>query len=344
MTSLNHRQVRRFSLGGLVVLALLMALLWQQLQIPPTMNPVATPMEEVQSMQEPIATIPTSVQLQANKVILGEKLFQDVRLSRTSTLSCASCHTLKTGGTDRQPYSVGASGTPYAVNTLTVFNAAANIRFGWDGRYETVEEMIEAQMYNPDAMGSSWQQAIDRLQQDPQYRQTFTQIYGDGLTPANVIDALATFQRSLYTPNARFDQFLRGNQHILTPLEREGYTLFKTLGCVACHQGMNVGGNMFQKLGVVRDYFADRGSITKADYGRFNITGEEVDRFVFRVPSLRNIAITAPYFHDGSAKTLEEAIATMARYQLGRTLEPEQISSIAQFLRTLTGRYQNQPL
>jgi cytochrome c peroxidase len=149
---------------------------------------------------------------------------------------------------------------------------------------------------------------------------------------------------SLTTPNARFDRFLLGDKQALTAAEIEGYRLFKANGCISCHQGVNVGGNMFQPFGIMSDYFADRGQMTPADLGRFNVTKNEADRHLFRVPSLRNVALTAPYFHDGSAKTLEEAISTMTKYQLGRTLPTEQIASISKFLRTLTGEYRGKPL
>ncbi len=192
--------------------------------------------------------------------------------------------------------------------------------------------------------GSTWKEVVNKLQQSTEYVQTFARIYLDGLNSTNIKDAIATYEQSLYTPNSRFDQFLRGNKQALTAAEQEGYRIFKTYGCVSCHQGVNVGGNMFQRFGVIGDYFADRGNITRADLGRFNITKDQADRYVFRVPSLRNVALTPPYFHDGSTKTLEEAISIMVKYQLGRPLSTEQINLIAQFLRTLTGEYQGKPL
>jgi cytochrome c peroxidase len=164
------------------------------------------------------------------------------------------------------------------------------------------------------------------------------------LTAANIKDALVAYELSLNTPNARFDRFLRGDKQALTPSEQKGYQLFKTSGCISCHQGMNLGGNMFQPFGVIGNYITDRGQITKADLGRFNTTKNEVDRYVFRVPSLRNVALTPPYFHDGSAQTLPQAIAKMTKYQLGRSLPTEQIELIVQFLGTLTGEYRGKSL
>jgi cytochrome c peroxidase len=152
------------------------------------------------------------------------------------------------------------------------------------------------------------------------------------------------FERSLITPNSRFDRYLLGDESAITAEEKAGYALFKSYGCVACHQGRNVGGNMFQIFGVMDDYFANRGHITDADYGRFNVTGREEDRFHFRVPSLRNVALTAPYFHDGTAESLDQAVMVMARYQLGVTMPAEDVGLIVKFLGTLTGEYKGQPL
>jgi cytochrome c peroxidase len=176
------------------------------------------------------------------------------------------------------------------------------------------------------------------LKNDPRYSKKFSQIYADGVTKNNVSDAIAEFERALITPNARFDQFLRGKKHALNDKEFKGYQKFKSYGCVSCHQGINVGGNMYQTMGVMGDYFKDRKTPAReADLGRFLITGKEEDKHVFKVPSLRNVASTAPYFHDGSIPTLEAAVDTMAKYQLGRQMSKEDIESIVAFLKTLSG-------
>jgi cytochrome c peroxidase len=323
------------ALLGLIGTAILSALLWQRLQ--PTQIPLSTlpDITITSSQNEPIQPIPLQVALDSTKVQLGEKLFADTRLSIDERVSCLSCHRLNQGGADRLARSVGANGVQTQVNTPTVFNVANNFRFSWNGRFETLEAQIEGLVQT--VMGNSWQQVILKLQQVPDYVQRFNAIYADGITLPNVIDALAVYQRSLNTPNSRFDQFLRGDYAALTVEEKEGYRLFKSYGCVSCHQGVNVGGNLLQKFGEIGDYFADRGNITPADYGRYNVTGSENDRFVFRVPSLRNVAITPPYFHDGTAQTLEQAINVMVKYQLGRPLSKEQSQRIAQFLDTLTG-------
>jgi cytochrome c peroxidase len=193
-------------------------------------------------------------------------------------------------------------------------------------------------------MGSTWEEMVAKLSRDAGYTSAFKEIYAGGIQPGNVRNAIAEFELSLTTPNSRFDRYLRGDNTALTTEERIGYAKFKSYGCISCHQGVNVGANMFQRMGVIRDYFADRGDITQADYGRFNVTRNDSDKFTFKVPGLRNVAVTPPYFHDGSAKTLEEAVAVMAKYQLGRPLPPEDLASIVRFLQTLTGEYEGKPL
>jgi cytochrome c peroxidase len=299
---------------------------------------------EIALTGEPIQAIPREIAINLPKVTLGEKLFQDVRLSTNNQKSCLSCHSFSLGGADGLSHSIGINGIPTEVNTPTVFNARFNFRLNWNGKFTNLSDHLDALMSNPKVMGVQWPQAIRSLQQVPEYRQLFGQIYPDGLTPTNIKDALVAYELSLNTPNARFDRFLLGDKQALTAAEKEGYRLFKANGCISCHQGVNIGGNMFQPFGITSDYFAARGRMTPADLGRFNVTKNADDRYLFRVPSLRNVALTAPYFHDGSVKTLEDAIATMTNYQLGRTLPTEQIASISKFLRTLTGEYRGKPL
>jgi cytochrome c peroxidase len=292
---------------------------------------------------EPIAPVPRNVSLDAGKVRLGEMLFHDVRLSRGDMLACASCHVLAEGGDDNRARGPGLDGELLNFNAATVFNTALSFRFNWRGNFRTLEQQNEAVLLDRHLMNTTWQELLAKLRADAAYRDAFATVYGGDVTPAHVLDALATFQRSLTTPDARFDRYLRGEQGAITPEEERGYQLFKEFGCVACHQGMNVGGNLFQRFGIFHDPFA-QWPIHTADLGRFTITGEAKDRFVFRVPSLRNVAVTAPYFHDGRAQTLEEAIVEMARSQLGRVLIGREIDQIASFLRTLTGEYRGRPL
>ncbi len=296
------------------------------------------------SASRPIEPIPVDLDLDARKVSLGDALFHDPRLSHDDTVSCATCHDLSTGGCDRRPTSVGIGGAVGPINAPTVFNSGLQFRQFWDGRAESLEEQASGPVHAPIEMGSNWPEVFSKLREDPDFMQRFTAIYPDGLNAENITDAIATFERSLQTPNSRFDQFLNGDESALTEVELRGYRLFRDYGCVSCHQGVAIGGNMYQRFGVFGDYFAERESPTEADLGRFNTTGREADRHVFKVPTLRNIAVTQPYFHDGSAETLDHAVRIMARYQLGRELEEEEVVVLVAFLETLTGEYQGRPL
>jgi len=305
---------------------------------PPPPPPVA------QRMNEPIRPIPTSLNLDPKKVELGERLFHEPSLSGDGEVACASCHNLATGGVDRKPRSRGVHRRMGRINTPTVFNSGFHPKLFWDGRADSLEEQIDGPMLTSHEMDSRWEDVIADLERSNFYRQAFAASYSDGITEKTIKDAIATFERSLYTPNARFDQYLRGDEKAIDADEKEGYRLFKTYGCVKCHQGMTIGGNHFDTFGVIGDYFADRGNITKEDFGRFNVTGDGQDRFKFKVCSLRNVALTPPYFHDGSAATLEEAVTVMARYQLGRQIPEGDVDLIVKFLRTLTGEYKGKPL
>ncbi len=295
-------------------------------------------------VNEPIQPIPLRVEVAAGKVELGEKLFHDARLSANNQISCSSCHNLNLGGTDRKARSHGLDQALTDFNSPTVFNSVFNFAQFWDGRVETLEEQIEETAHSIVEMGSTWKDIISKLNQDAEYPASFQAIYPDGITKNNVKDAIAEFERSLITPNCRFDKYLRGEENAISADEREGYRLFKTYGCINCHQGVGVGGNIFETFGVLGNPFENRRDQRKADLGRFNVTGEELDRFVFKVPSLRNVAITPPYFHDGSVRQLSEAVMIMSKYQLGRRLTDQEVGLIVKFLGSLTGEYKGVPL
>jgi len=299
------------------------------------------------ALEEPIAPLPLASDENPAKVALGERLFGDVRLSRDRSMSCLTCHRFERGGADGLPVARRADGSALARNTPTIFNVGFNYFYNWDGSTQTLEVHAEKLMLNPDVMDVNWPELLDRLQADPAYVAAFKSAYPDGLNKASVLDAIAVYERSLITPNARFDRYLRGRRDALTERERQGYRLFKSYGCVACHQGMNIGGNLFQRFGIFpysRAPAYPGQPDDRADYGRFQVTRVERDRHVFRVPSLRNVALTAPYFHHGKAATLEAAVDTMAQVQLGKTLTPEEIELIVRFLHTLTGEYRGRPL
>lgn len=304
----------------------------------------ALPSEGLTSYQEPVRPIPLTIKLDSRRLELGARLFKDPLLSKDGSVSCASCHALDKGGVDGRQRSLGIDRAEGQVNAPTVFNSGFNFKQFWDGRAETLEAQVDGPLQSAAEMGSNWPDVIGKLRRDPSYVAAFRDIYPDGVSRKNVTNAIAEFERSLVTPNARFDRFLRGDGSALNENEKAGYRNFKAYGCISCHQGVNVGGNMFQRMGVMGDYFADRGGITGADFGRFNVTGDVADKFTFKVPSLRNVARTAPYFHDGSAQTLEQAVGVMAKYQLGRPLPPQDLKQMVEFLGTLTGEYEGKPL
>jgi len=306
---------------------------------PPTDGAVAEPKPAPAprtTSREPLEALPPVPQLDPRVVALGRRLFHEPRLSGDDKVSCSSCHDLAKGGVDSKPLSLGVSGKTGLVNAPTVYNSSLNFVQFWDGRAATLEEQVGGPITNPIEMGSSWSKVLAALQGDPSYVADFGVLPG-GVTEANVRRAIADFERTLLTRGSPFDRFLAGDEQALSPEARAGYEMFKSVGCIACHQGRNVGGNMFQRFGVLGDYFKDRGHVSDADYGRFNVTHNESDRYVFRVPSLRNVIHTAPYFHDGSAATLTQAVQVMARYQLGRKLSDEQVTEIIGFLGSLSG-------
>ena len=295
-------------------------------------------------LNEPISPIPEPIISSPEQVELGRLLFHDVRLSQDNQLSCASCHSLKHGGADGQVVSTGVNGSKGGINSPTVFNCVLNFRQFWNGREADLLGQVSGPVSNPLEMNSSWSEVLSKLKQDSFYIEQFNQAYKDGLTINNIKAAIVTFEESLLTPDSRFDLYLKNQPDAITTEELEGYILFKQYGCISCHQGVAVGANLYQRFGVMGDYFADRGNITPADLGRFQVTQNENDRYVFKVPSLRNVALTAPYFHDGSTGTLEAAVGIMMRYQLGRIPSEQDIHKIVLFLKTLTGQYQKVPL
>jgi len=294
--------------------------------------------------QEPIRPIPLLSKVDTNKAGLGERLFFDLRLSSNSELACSSCHQLEAGGDDNVAKGISNSYSQHIINTPTIFNARFNFRQNWDGSVKTLEQQIDLAVRNNHVFKNSWDDIVATLSQDDELKNDFHEIYLDGISKENIIDALVEFEKTLITPNSRFDRYLRNEDGALSKEEIEGYRAFKELGCISCHQGINIGGNLYQKFGVFYNYIAERGEIKNSDYGRMNATNRQMDAFVFKVPSLRNIAVTAPYLHDGSAETLEEVIMIMGRTQLGRTLTADETRSIKAFLKTLTGEYKNIPL
>lgn len=288
------------------------------------------------TIDDPIAPLPAHVELDPRKVALGGKLFRDPILSRNRDASCIVCHPFGRGGADGVPKSQLFGQDPMGVNTPTIFNAGFNYKLHWNGKWDSLEAQLETPITSPRAMNTTFEEVVSRLRASNEYRPAFAAIYADGVTEMAFRDVMATYTRSLITPRSRFDRFLSGESEAIDDRERKGYALFKNHGCISCHQGVNVGGNMMQRFGALKDYFAGR-QIAEADLGLYLVTKREEDKHVFRVASLRNVALTAPYFHDGSVNSLEEAVKIMSEYQLGRPLSDEQTKLIVAFLGSLTG-------
>lgn len=286
---------------------------------------------------EPLQPLPEPEGLNMEKVLLGRALFHDPILSGDGTLSCATCHSLDHGGAEPRKTSKGIKGQLGPINSPTVLNASLNLAQFWDGRAKDLQEQAEGPVANPIEMGETWENVVKKVEKHAEYKSALDKLYADGVTKANITDAIAEYERSLLTPS-RFDAYLKGDPNAITAAEKAGYETFKEVGCTACHMGVNVGGTMFQKMGLVTDYFADRGTeITDADLGRFNVTKRDSDKHFFKVPSLRNVALTPPYLHDGSQQGLEDTVRVMGKYQLGRDLTDEQVNAIVLFLKSLTG-------
>ncbi|MEM9861084.1 MAG: cytochrome c peroxidase [Myxococcota bacterium] len=288
----------------------------------------------------PLEALPTLADLDVNmdKVALGRRLYHDGILSGDGSVSCASCHSLDHGGAEPRRTSFGMGNAVGPINSPTTLNAWNHVAQFWDGRAGDLQEQAGGPVENPGEMAATFAVVIPRISEDPWYAERFTSIYGhQGISKETITDAIAEYERSLLTP-APFDAYLAGDDEAISEEALAGYQLFAEVGCVACHQGPAVGGTMFQKMGVVNNYFERRGGeLTAADNGRMNHTGRESDRHFFKVPTLRNIAVTAPYFHDGSEDELAGAVRTMAYVQLGRELEDSDVQQLVAFLESLTG-------
>lgn len=282
--------------------------------------------------------VPASVEVNRDKMLLGRRLFHDTALSGDNTVSCATCHSLSHGGAEPRPTSTGIRGQVGPINAPTVLNATFNFVQFWDGRAADLLEQAAGPVTNPIEMGGDWPTILTRLRADAEYGRTFEAVYGaSGVTQANVLDAIVEYERSLVTPS-RFDRWLGGEDDALTEEEQRGLRAFVDTGCATCHRGRNLGGDSYQRMGLVHNYFERRGGrVTEADLGRFNITQAEADRHSFKVPTLRNVADTGPCFHDGSERELAGAVRTMAHVQLGRELDAAAVGSIVSFLRSLSG-------
>lgn len=282
---------------------------------------------------EPIQPIAKPAAVNEEKVELGKKLFFDPRLSKSGFISCNSCHNLSMGGSDNLRSSIGHNWQEGPINSPTVLNSSLNLAQFWDGRAKDLKEQAAGPISNPKEMAFTHDLAVSVVASIQGYRDEFKKVFGsDKVNLDRITDAIAEFEKTLVTPNARFDRWLNGDDKAITEKELQGYTLFKEAGCIACHNGPGVGGASFQKMGVTKEYITENTAI-----GRAGVTGKDSDRMYFKVPTLRNVELTYPYFHDGAAQTLQEAVITMGRLQLGREFTPDEQGKIVAFLKTLTG-------
>jgi cytochrome c peroxidase len=284
-----------------------------------------------------ITPIPSDIKLNNKKVLLGKMLFHDTRLSKDDTISCASCHDISNGGDDNRAFSIGVNNQVGTVNSPTILNSSLNFVQFWDGRVNTLEEQAVGPIHNPIEMNSNFVEIISKLKNDDVYKKQFSQIYNTTINKNNIIDAIVEFEKSLTTPNSKFDLYLKGQKDILNEKEKKGYELFQSYGCISCHNGVNLGGNLFQKVGIIDSYFKE----DETNLGRYNITKQNKDKFYFKVPTLRNIELTAPYLHNGSLKDLRSVIEIMIKYQVGAIYEDKDVENIELFLKTLTGEIPN---
>ena len=287
----------------------------------------------VASAAEPIQPISSPQQINIAKANLGLKLYFDPRLSKSGFISCNSCHNLSMGGTDNLKTSIGHNWQQGPINAPTVLNSSMNVAQFWDGRTADLKAQAGGPIENPKEMAFSHTLTIDVLESIPEYVIEFEQVYeSKTITIDEVTEAIAEFEKTLVTPNSAFDLWLLGDATAMSQHELEGYALFKNSGCAGCHNGKAAGGTSFQKMGIVEPY-----ETSNPAQGRVAVTGRDADRFSFKVPTLRNVELTYPYFHDGEAETLAEAVELMGRLQLGRVFTDEVNSKIVAFLRTLTG-------
>ena len=295
---------------------------------------------------EPVRPIDIEADVDEAKAALGFALFHDPRLSVDNTVSCATCHALETAGVDNHQYSHGVDDQVGGVNAPTVYNAVYNFVQFWDGRAKTLADQAAGPPLNPIEMAStSFEEIIAKLAADKDFSKAFKAVYPDGLTEANITNAIEEFERTLITPNSRFDKWLRGDDSALTADELAGYELFKKYDCATCHVGPNLGGQSYELMGLRKHYFSERGlELTHEDNGRYKETQNERDRHRFKVPGLRNVEHTWPYYHDGTRETLEAAVRDMGIYQSGVELTAAETDQITAFLKTLTGEYQGKPI
>lgn len=279
--------------------------------------------------KEPISALPLKIEVDKQKANLGRDLFFDPILSKDNTISCNTCHIISNAGVDNLRFSSGISGIKSDFNTPSVFNAVFNFSQFWNGRAKNLEEQVLISIQSPFEMDMNFDDLIDKLSKT-KYLQRFEDIYKDGLNIKNLANSISEYERTLVSPNSPFDRFLRGDKNAISDEAKMGYESFINQGCIACHHGINVGGNLYAKFGSVVNLSS------KKDCD-LEFSNQNLELCFFKVPSLRNVELTSPYLHNVSIDDLKETIKFMAYYQLGQSLDEEEIENIYAFLKSLTG-------
>ena len=299
---------------------------------------IITEYESVQ-VDGPIQPIPKIVNIDQDWVLLGKALFHSPLLSQDNSVSCSSCHMISLGGDDGFALSTGVSNQKGERNSPTVLNAVFNFRQFWDGREPNLTLQIEGPIHNPVEMATNWPDVVTKLKADSYFASTFAQLSPDAVNKENIVKALVTYEESLVTPGAPIDRYVMGDKTALTAQQVRGLNKFISFGCATCHQGKNIGGNFYQKLGRI-DAIPDKLS---QDLGKYEFSKDPADKYVFKVPSLRNVAETAPYFHNGLVESLPEAVNIMAKSQLGMTISESDNRDIVALLHAFSAPVQEVP-
>jgi len=282
----------------------------------------------------PIQPIPQRIEIDKNWLNLGKALFHSPLLSKDNRVSCASCHMIDFGGDDGFPVSSGVDNAKGVRNSPTVLNSTFSFRQFWDGRASSLTEQVTGPIHNPIEMATSWPEIIIKLSEDSYFTKTFDKLSSDGITADNIIKAITIYEESLITPNSPIDRYLLGDESALSAQQKHGLDLFINYGCSTCHQGVNIGGNIYQKLGRINDI----PQILTLDHGKYDVSQQEIDKYIFKVPTLRNIAETAPYFHNGAIDNLPDAVRIMGHSQLGRELNDDDVNDIVALLNSFSSK------
>jgi cytochrome c peroxidase len=291
----------------------------------------------LQYVNGPIQPLPKIAYINKDWVILGKALFHSPLLSRDNSIACINCHDINNGGDDGFPISFGINNRKGFRNTPSILNSSLNFRQFWDGRNVSLVEQVHGPIHNPTEMDTNFTEIINKLKKETMFVDAFEKLDDEGITEKNIIQAIVIYEESLLSPNAAIDRYLLGDKLALTLQQKKGLMKFEQFGCVTCHQGRNIGGNIYQKLGRINE--APKHLLK--DTGRYQVTNDLSDLHVFKVPSLRNVALTAPYFHNGSVGNLSDAVKLMAKLQLGLIISQEDTDDIVALLHAFTGDVNN---